>query len=480
MINCLHDLLCMYSMAPKKKIVQATKLVTRAMVVEEPQREDMDDQIDELEEEIEQETPVVGGFMFDARKQSKTAYEQSKGKEKAGPSQEQDPMVEMLENMDRVEFEKMFLHMRRLHQKRHRHQSSLSPVRQPSPFRHPVVEPRHRRTSSQTFEVDPELVKYHYNALNKAFMPTFEGQVDPLEAEKWLRQVEKKFLMQAVPEEVKPMLISSYLVGEAEEWWDSTAPVIAPAGQTITWSMFREEFLDQYFPAAIRTRKMQEFRALKQGGMSVMEYFNRFKALGRFDESTMSSEAAKKLAFKDGLNRQIRTMISNTKHLTLKDMYEACLEAEEDMLRRQATEQSRARLQYQQQKDTYASRPPQHSQSSGSVSRGPYSSGPISLMDRSQSVGSTLSMRSSSFPTCGYCGKRHPGSCYLRIGACFRCGQRGHKISECPQPPSEGEPRRRQGIQTRLSASRSKPNSKSMVMPRKGVTGSEDMVMGKV
>ena len=36
-------------------------------------------------------------------------------------------------------------------------------------------------------------------------------------------------------------------------------------------------------------------------------------------------------------------------------------------------------------------------------------------------------------PFCLICGKRHPGKCRLYTGACFRCGNWGHKISECPR-----------------------------------------------
>lgn len=68
MINCLHDLLYVYNMAPKKKAVHATEYGTQSIVGEEA---------------------VVRGFMVDARKQfneareqSKVAQEQSKGKEK--------------------------------------------------------------------------------------------------------------------------------------------------------------------------------------------------------------------------------------------------------------------------------------------------------------------------------------------------------------------------------------------------------------
>ncbi|KAI0492241.1 hypothetical protein KFK09_026510 [Dendrobium nobile] len=36
-------------------------------------------------------------------------------------------------------------------------------------------------------------------------------------------------------------------------------------------------------------------------------------------------------------------------------------------------------------------------------------------------------------PVCQSCGRRHHGQCYRMAGLCFRCGQPGHRIAECPQ-----------------------------------------------
>ncbi|KAH7534037.1 hypothetical protein FEM48_Zijuj04G0195100 [Ziziphus jujuba var. spinosa] len=36
------------------------------------------------------------------------------------------------------------------------------------------------------------------------------------------------------------------------------------------------------------------------------------------------------------------------------------------------------------------------------------------------------------YPTCETCRKKHPGECYRKTGACFKCGKHGHLFKNCP------------------------------------------------
>ena len=51
--------------------------------------------------------------------------------------------------------------------------------------------------------------------------PTFEGGVDPIAANQWLRTMERMIEVAKVPEEEKVTCISFMLRGAAKYWWDS-------------------------------------------------------------------------------------------------------------------------------------------------------------------------------------------------------------------------------------------------------------------
>ena len=52
------------------------------------------------------------------------------------------------------------------------------------------------------------------------------------------------------------------------QWMD----IMVLSGGPVTWEIFRRAFLERLFPTEKREAKVEEFRNLRQGGMSVLEY----------------------------------------------------------------------------------------------------------------------------------------------------------------------------------------------------------------
>ena len=55
------------------------------------------------------------------------------------------------------------------------------------------------------------------------------------------------------------------------------------------WEEFKEAFLGKYFPRERREVKVEEFIHLRQGNMSVEEYFLKSTLLSRYVQSLMSN-----------------------------------------------------------------------------------------------------------------------------------------------------------------------------------------------
>ena len=61
---------------------------------------------------------------------------------------------------------------------------------------------------------------------------------------------------------------------------------IEPAWQSILWAEFKTTFRTNFVSAGTMRMKKNEFRALKQGHMSVNEYLTKFNQLARYAQVT--------------------------------------------------------------------------------------------------------------------------------------------------------------------------------------------------
>lgn len=96
-------------------------------------------------------------------------------------------------------------------------------------------------------------------------------------------------------------VITPFFVDKAAQWWEGVSPAMLRAGP-ITWQRFREAFLKQYFPTAVRVQKLSEFENFIQAPeMSVVEYSSKFHSLGTYSPNIMADEALKMHRFKKRL-----------------------------------------------------------------------------------------------------------------------------------------------------------------------------------
>src|SRR5438045_3960422 len=126
--------------------------------------------------------------------------------------------------------------------------------------------------------------------------PEFDGRMDPLAAEDWLRKTEKILnTMRIMLDDDRIRLASHQLDSEADQWWQDKKVTVDLTG--MTWQGFKTLFLDKYFPSTEREKKEEEFKSLEQGNLTVDQYLAVFTRLARYFPESVSTEEKKARKF---------------------------------------------------------------------------------------------------------------------------------------------------------------------------------------
>jgi hypothetical protein len=131
--------------------------------------------------------------------------------------------------------------------------------------------------------------------------PTFASLPDPLDADDWLKSIEKMLNIAQCSDREKVLYASGRLTGPAADWWDSYVAT-HDAVDTITWAEFTTQFRNYHIPTRLMKIKKKEFLSLKQGNMSVSEYRDKFIQLSRYAPNEVADDETKQEHFTEGLN----------------------------------------------------------------------------------------------------------------------------------------------------------------------------------
>ena len=75
----------------------------------------------------------------------------------------------------------------------------------------------------------------------------FASTAEPMDAEDWLRDTERKLNAVGYNDEEKLRYTSYLLTGPASTWWD-TMLAMQPPGSVITWTEFKDKFRSTHVP----------------------------------------------------------------------------------------------------------------------------------------------------------------------------------------------------------------------------------------
>jgi hypothetical protein len=107
----------------------------------------------------------------------------------------------------------------------------------------------------------------------------------------------------------KVLFAAGRLQGSAGAWRDAYTTAHA-THDAITWQEFTESFRSHHIPAGVMRLK-KEVLSLKQGGMSVAEYRDRFIELSRYAPEEVADDPKKQERFLEGLAGPLRYQLTS-------------------------------------------------------------------------------------------------------------------------------------------------------------------------
>ncbi|KAK1630625.1 hypothetical protein QYE76_004940 [Lolium multiflorum] len=117
------------------------------------------------------------------------------------------------------------------------------------------------------------------------------------------------------------------------------------AGQIMTWADFKLKFSKYHVPPGLIKKMRDEFRELKQGRMSVVEYRDRFLTLSRYAPDETDTTEKRKERFLNGLHDEMQTVQVNIPFADLEALVDSAIQMEGKL--HQANENRKRRMMHQ-------------------------------------------------------------------------------------------------------------------------------------
>jgi hypothetical protein len=102
-----------------------------------------------------------------------------------------------------------------------------------------------------------------------------------------------------------------------------------PEGQVMTWEAFKTKFRKAHIPSRLLKIMRDKFLNLKQGGMSVTEYLNKFTTWGRYAPNDIDTNEKKRECFMNGLQEDLQPYLVTVPYNDLEALVDAVVMVED-------------------------------------------------------------------------------------------------------------------------------------------------------
>ncbi|WVZ80862.1 hypothetical protein U9M48_028304 [Paspalum notatum var. saurae] len=138
-------------------------------------------------------------------------------------------------------------------------------------------------------------------------LPVFTTCPEPLAADDRLRTIESKFtLLPGLTEQEKARFAARLLQGPAGAWY-ATFQAMQQRDHVVTWEELRTAFRAHYIPASLMEQKQREFRELKQGSRTVMQYVQTFIQLSQYSPRDVADDPSRAARLLQGFDPTLQT-----------------------------------------------------------------------------------------------------------------------------------------------------------------------------
>ncbi|WVZ80706.1 hypothetical protein U9M48_028163 [Paspalum notatum var. saurae] len=146
-----------------------------------------------------------------------------------------------------------------------------------------------------------------YQDFERLRPPVFTTCPEPLAADDWLRTIESKFtLIPELSKQEKARFAAQLLQGPAGAWY-ATFQNMQQQRHVITWGELRAAFWAHYILASLMEQKQREFRELKQGNRTVMQYVQTFIHLSQYAPGDVADEPSRAARLLQGFDPTLQT-----------------------------------------------------------------------------------------------------------------------------------------------------------------------------